>query len=197
MLVLPLQPPLQNSTELTAPIAMVIISQHGPHRKHRSSTVAIVSVTAGTCLPSCCPETGCVTLFTKNLLPYQRALFRYRYLASGLHATVRHGLSRQNYGRRDLSTRSLVLISILFETQFNNFLTMNDPRHYLMTVFRPTAVLISNLEYSVLSARVWVQQRWSASPLCFHGLGLVACYDLISASVGSPAVIIVILVRNV
>jgi hypothetical protein len=38
-------------------------------RKHRSSNVAFVSVAAGTCLPSCCPETGCVTLFINNLLP--------------------------------------------------------------------------------------------------------------------------------
>jgi hypothetical protein len=42
------QPPLQNSTELIAPAFLYIIFQHGPHRKHRSSTVAFVSVAAGT-----------------------------------------------------------------------------------------------------------------------------------------------------
>jgi hypothetical protein len=43
-------------------------SRHGPHRKHRSSIVAFVSVAAGTCLLLCFPETGCVTPFIKKLL---------------------------------------------------------------------------------------------------------------------------------
>jgi hypothetical protein len=54
------QPPLQNSTELSAPTVMVINSRHGPHRKHSSSIISFVSVAAGTCLPSCCPETALV-----------------------------------------------------------------------------------------------------------------------------------------
>jgi hypothetical protein len=77
------QPPLQNSSELIVPSALVINSRHGPHRKHRHSIVAFVSVTAGTCLPSCCPETGCVIPFIKNLLSYRRALICDRYPASG------------------------------------------------------------------------------------------------------------------
>jgi hypothetical protein len=52
------QPPLQNSTEFIALTFLVITSRHVPQRKHRSPTVAFVSVDAGTCLPSCCPETA-------------------------------------------------------------------------------------------------------------------------------------------
>jgi hypothetical protein len=36
---------------------LVITSRQGSHRKHRSFIVAFVSVAAGMCLPSCCPET--------------------------------------------------------------------------------------------------------------------------------------------
>jgi hypothetical protein len=82
------QPPLQKSAQLIAPTVLVIISRRGPRRKHRSSIVAFVSVAAGTCLPSCFPETGCVTPFIKNMLPYRRALFRDRYTATGLHTTL-------------------------------------------------------------------------------------------------------------
>jgi hypothetical protein len=91
------QPPVQNSTELstqltsielTAPTVLVITSRHEPYRKHRSSTVAFVSVTAGTCLPSFCPEMGCVKPFIKKPLTQQWALIRDRYPAIGLHATV-------------------------------------------------------------------------------------------------------------
>jgi hypothetical protein len=42
---------------------LLIISRHGPHRKRRSSIVALVSVAAETCLPSRCLETGCITPF--------------------------------------------------------------------------------------------------------------------------------------
>jgi hypothetical protein len=52
------QPPVQNSATLIAPTVLVITSRHGPHRKHRSSVVAFVSVATGKCLPSCCPETA-------------------------------------------------------------------------------------------------------------------------------------------
>jgi hypothetical protein len=82
------QPPLQNSTELIAASVLVTTSRHGPHRKHHFSIVAFVSVAAGTCLPSHFAETGCVTLFIKNLLPSHRALFRDRYPATGPHATL-------------------------------------------------------------------------------------------------------------
>jgi hypothetical protein len=66
------QAPLQNSTELIALTALVITSRHGPHRKHRYSTVAFVFIAAGTCLPNCCPETDCIKPFIKNPLPQQR-----------------------------------------------------------------------------------------------------------------------------
>jgi hypothetical protein len=49
--------PVQNSTEAITPTVLVIISRHEPHRKHRSSTVAFVSVATGTLLSRCCPET--------------------------------------------------------------------------------------------------------------------------------------------
>jgi hypothetical protein len=58
--VISFQPPLQNSPELIAPTVLVINSRHGPHIKHRYSDVAFVSVAAGTCLPSCCPETAVI-----------------------------------------------------------------------------------------------------------------------------------------
>jgi hypothetical protein len=48
-------------TELTklSLCPLLISSQHGPHRKYLSS-IACVSVAAGTCLPSSCPETALV-----------------------------------------------------------------------------------------------------------------------------------------
>jgi hypothetical protein len=55
--------------EPTSPDVQVITFRHGPHRKHPSSVVACVLVAAGSCLPSCCPESGCVIPFIKNLLP--------------------------------------------------------------------------------------------------------------------------------
>jgi hypothetical protein len=60
------------STELITPTVLVLDSRHGPHKKHRSSIVAFLSVTAGTCLPSCFPETYCLTSSIKNLLTQQR-----------------------------------------------------------------------------------------------------------------------------
>jgi hypothetical protein len=47
----------QPSTNLIAPILFFITTSHGPHRKHRSSVVACVFVSAGTCVPSLCSET--------------------------------------------------------------------------------------------------------------------------------------------
>jgi hypothetical protein len=57
-------------------------------KKHRSSIVKFVSIAAGTCLPSCFPETGWVTPFIKNLLSYQQALLLDPYPATGQHATI-------------------------------------------------------------------------------------------------------------
>jgi hypothetical protein len=77
------------TTQLIAPTTLAITSRHGPHRKHCSSNVACVFVAVGTCLPSCCQETGCVTPFVKNPVPRQRPSFHDRYTATGLHATLR------------------------------------------------------------------------------------------------------------
>jgi hypothetical protein len=56
---------------------------------HTENTILLLSlcVTAETYLLSRCLETGCVTPFIKNLLPWQRA-FRDRYPATDLQATV-------------------------------------------------------------------------------------------------------------
>jgi hypothetical protein len=62
------QPPLQSSTEFIAPAVLVITSLHGPHRKHCSSIVALVSIATGTYLPSCCPETALVYSPVSQLL---------------------------------------------------------------------------------------------------------------------------------
>jgi hypothetical protein len=51
------------------PSVLVITSRHGPHRKHSFSIAACVFVVAATCLPSCCPETVCITPFINNPLP--------------------------------------------------------------------------------------------------------------------------------
>jgi hypothetical protein len=50
-------------TELISPTVVVLTYGHGSHGKHRSSIVTIVAVAEGTCLLSCCLETGCVTPF--------------------------------------------------------------------------------------------------------------------------------------
>jgi hypothetical protein len=52
----------QRSTDWIVPVLFFITTLHGPHRKHRSSIVACVFVSAGTCLPNCCSETA-VCLF--------------------------------------------------------------------------------------------------------------------------------------
>jgi hypothetical protein len=45
---LPSQSRVQNSSEIASPL--LVTSRHGSRRQHRSSIVAFVSVTAGTCL---------------------------------------------------------------------------------------------------------------------------------------------------
>jgi hypothetical protein len=49
---------------------LLMIFRHGPHTKFRSSIVAFVSVAAGTCLPSRCPETVAVRNTQKTHLFY-------------------------------------------------------------------------------------------------------------------------------
>jgi hypothetical protein len=51
----------QPSTEVVNLIVFKITPQCGPHWKHHSSIVAHVFVSVGTCLPSRCLETGCIT----------------------------------------------------------------------------------------------------------------------------------------
>jgi hypothetical protein len=61
-------------------LCLLLTSRHGPHRKHRSSIVAFVSVAAGTSLQRCFPETA-VARTTENT--YCCALVcRGRYLAT-------------------------------------------------------------------------------------------------------------------
>jgi hypothetical protein len=55
----------------------LLTSRHGSHRRHASSIVAFVSVAAGKCLPSRCPE-----------LPYYIRLSRCHFIATALHATI-------------------------------------------------------------------------------------------------------------
>jgi hypothetical protein len=81
--------PYQNSTELIAPTVLVITSRHGPHRKHSSSTVAFVSIAAGTCLPSCCPETAASRITENTVLLFFRACCgRYLVTAAVYRATT-------------------------------------------------------------------------------------------------------------
>jgi hypothetical protein len=83
--------------------------RRGPHRKSRSSIVARVFVSAGTCLPSRCLETGCITpLFYCCVLVCCRrylataAVYSYR-LVTGLYATLL--FSRHKSGINTLCVR--------------------------------------------------------------------------------------------
>jgi hypothetical protein len=55
------QADFQLTTKLVNFIVFKITPLHGPHRKHRSSIVARVSISAGTRLRSHCLKTGCIT----------------------------------------------------------------------------------------------------------------------------------------
>jgi hypothetical protein len=50
--VLSSQAPIQNW------LSSNLVTRHKPHRKHSSSIIPFKSDAAGTCLPSCCPETA-------------------------------------------------------------------------------------------------------------------------------------------
>jgi hypothetical protein len=63
-----------------APPVLAITSRHEPHSIHCSSIVAIVSVAAGTFLPSHCLETASART-TENTVILLRVFFR-RYLAT-------------------------------------------------------------------------------------------------------------------
>jgi hypothetical protein len=80
-----------------------------------SSIIACVFVAAGTCLPTCCPETGCVTPFIKNLLLCQGVLFRDRYPATGLQATtsINRRLSVLNYRYLSVQMRAVTVENCL------------------------------------------------------------------------------------
>jgi hypothetical protein len=64
--------------ELIALTVLVITSRHGPLIKHSYFTVAFVFIAAGTCLPNCCPEMGCIKRFIKNPLP-QKRVYKLKY----------------------------------------------------------------------------------------------------------------------
>jgi hypothetical protein len=53
---------------------LLITSRHGPHRKHRSSIVAFMSIATGTYLPSCCLETAVVRTTENTILLLLQAL---------------------------------------------------------------------------------------------------------------------------
>jgi hypothetical protein len=65
-------------------IVLLLTSLHGPHRKHRSSIVALVSVAAETSLPTRCLETRCITPFFYCCL----RVFCRRYLATAAQQQV-------------------------------------------------------------------------------------------------------------
>jgi hypothetical protein len=72
-------------TDLVVPVFFLITPRHGPRRQHTVYS-RMLTVSAGMC--SRHPTTVCVTPFIKNLLPHQRALFRYHYPATGVHVTM-------------------------------------------------------------------------------------------------------------
>jgi hypothetical protein len=84
------QRPVQNNYQLSP---LLIPSQHGPHRKRRSSIVVFVSVTAGTCMPSRCPECAVArttenTVYLLRGLPSNsRCLYSHR-LGTSLYVTL-------------------------------------------------------------------------------------------------------------
>jgi hypothetical protein len=78
---------------------LLITSRHGPHRKHHSPLVALMSVAAGTCLPNRCSETAAAwttesTVFSLFLacmlwaLPSNGRCLQSHRLATGLYATI-------------------------------------------------------------------------------------------------------------
>jgi hypothetical protein len=74
---------------------LLITSRHGPHRKHCSSIVALVSVVAETCLPNRCLQTDCInpSFYCCVRVCWGRYLatatvYRITALTAGLYATV-------------------------------------------------------------------------------------------------------------
>jgi hypothetical protein len=69
--------------------------RHGSHRKHRTSVVAFLSIVAGTCLPSCCPETASARTTVNTVLILLRALYSNdRCLQSPIsNGPVRHNIN--------------------------------------------------------------------------------------------------------
>jgi hypothetical protein len=93
------QPPVQNSTEFIAPTVVVITSRYRPHRKHHAHVIDCVSVAAGTCLPSCCPETAGARNHIENIvlllracmlraLPCNSRCLQNHCLVTGLYAKI-------------------------------------------------------------------------------------------------------------
>jgi hypothetical protein len=92
-------PLASTTTKLSAPNVLVIASRHGPHKKCRSSTVAFVSVVAGTCLSAFSQKrprrrplitAGLLLLCARMLLALPSNIFclQSHRLATGLYATL-------------------------------------------------------------------------------------------------------------
>jgi hypothetical protein len=82
------------TTELIASAVSVIISQHGPHRKHHvydsNSIIASIFIAAGMCLPSRCPELVIVYTVTTWQHVYMR-----QYIT--LHRSIWQNISNNSY----------------------------------------------------------------------------------------------------
>jgi hypothetical protein len=93
----------QLSNEFIAPAMLVITSRHRPHRKHCSSIDAFVFVDAGTCLPSCCPETA---LVYSAILRSLHSNGCTRYIVPSLRLFVTNGLEDSKGCACDICDRS-------------------------------------------------------------------------------------------
>jgi hypothetical protein len=68
---------------------LLVLSRHGPHRKHRSN-IALVSFAAETCLPNRCLEMSCITASFSCYLRYLGTEAVYSHcLATAPYATIR------------------------------------------------------------------------------------------------------------
>jgi hypothetical protein len=75
---------------------LLITYQQGPHRKHRSSIIAFVSVAAGTCLRSRCPETA-ASRTTENTVLLLLLAYMLRALPSNDRCLQSHRLTTGLY----------------------------------------------------------------------------------------------------
>jgi hypothetical protein len=104
--VLSSQPPLQNSVHCSV---LIIISRHGSHRKHRSSTISFVSVAVGTCLPIRCPETAAA-----RATEYTVPLLLRACVLRALHSNDRCLQSLLSNGPIRHSMKQILLLYVIF-----------------------------------------------------------------------------------